>query len=129
MAPQGITLDNLANKDDLEEYFDNIAAAVTTEKVVPAQLTAAIASMTVNNKALVATNSKFVADVTTLTRRMGRNSNSAASTNTPPDKRSSKTCPHCKKEGFYKPDTCLELSNITTDTMLKTGAHPQTKDR
>ena len=92
-APQGTAIYNLVNKDDLEDYFDNIAAAATTEKVVLAQLTAAIAAMTINNEALVATNSKLVADVTTLTRRLVRNSNGATSTNMP-DKRIPKTFPH-----------------------------------
>ena len=49
VAPQGTAIDNLANKDDLGDYFDNLAAAATTEKVVLAQLTAAIAAMTINN--------------------------------------------------------------------------------
>ena len=44
-APQGTAIDDLVNKDDLEDYFDYIAAATTTEKFVLAQLTAAIAAM------------------------------------------------------------------------------------
>ena len=40
MAPQGTTIDNLVNKDDLEDYFDNLATAVTTKKAVLVQLTA-----------------------------------------------------------------------------------------
>ena len=114
LAPQGTAIYNLVNKDDLEDCFDNIAAAATNEKSVLAQLTVAIAAMTINNEALVATNSKLVAEVTTLTIRMVRNSNGAASKNTPTDKRSPKTCPHCKKEGFHKPDSCLELSKNTS---------------
>ena len=110
-APKGTVIDDLVNKDDLEDYFDNIAAAATTEKVVLAQLTAAIAAITINNEALVATDSKLVAEVTTPTRRLGRNPDGATSTNTPTDKQIPKTCPHCKKEGFHKPATCLELSN------------------
>ena len=110
-APQGTAIDDLVNKDDLEDYFDNIAAAATTEKVVLAQLTSAIAAITINNKALVATNSKLVEEVTNLTRRLGQKYDGAASTNMPPEKRIPKTFPHCKKEGFHKPDTCLELSN------------------
>ena len=45
----GTAIDYLVNNDDLEDYFDNIAAATTTEKVVLAQLTATIAAMTINN--------------------------------------------------------------------------------
>ena len=108
-APQGTAIDDLANKYDLEDYFDNLAAAAKTEKFVLAQLTAAIAAMTINSEASVVTNSKLVAEVTTLTRRLGRNTDGATSTNNP-EKRSPKTCPHCKKEGFHKPDTCLELA-------------------
>ena len=105
LRPQGTAIDDLVNKDELEDYFDYIAAAATTEKFVLAQLTAAIAAMNINNEVLVATNSKLVAEVTTLTRRLGRNSNSAAIKNTLPDKRSRNTCPHCKEEGLHKPDT------------------------
>ena len=90
-APQGTAIDDLVNKDNLEDYFDNIAADATTEKVVLAQLTATIAAMTIKKEALVATNSKLVAEVMTLTRSLGRNSDGATITNTP-DKRIPKTC-------------------------------------
>ena len=83
---------------------------MTTEKVVLAQITAAIVAMTINNEDFVATKSKLVAEVKTLTRRLVRNSDGVASTNTPTEKRSPKTCPYCKKEGFHKPDICLKLS-------------------
>ena len=96
VAPQGTAIDDLTNKDDLEDYFDNLAAAATMKIVVLAQLTAAIAAMTINNEALVETNSKLVAEVRTLTRRLGLNTDVATSKNTP-DKKSPKTCPHCKK--------------------------------
>ena len=121
-APQGVVIDDLANKDDLEDYFDNLAATATTEKVVLSQITAAIAVMKINNEALVATNSKLVAEVTNLTRRLGRNSNGATSGNTL-DKRSPKTFPDCKKESFHKPDTCLELTKnaIRRSTNWKIG--------
>ena len=100
VAPQGTIIDDLVNKDDLEDYFDNLAAVMTTKKVVLAQLTSAIAAMKFYNEALVAINSKLVANVTTLTRRLGQNSDGATSKNTP-DKQSPKTCPHCKKEDFH----------------------------
>ena len=44
------------NKDGLEDYFDNLSAVATTEKIVVEQLTAAIAALTINNEALVTTN-------------------------------------------------------------------------
>ena len=94
VASQGTSIDNLVNKDDLEYYFDNLAAAATTEKVVLEQLTTTIAAMTINNEALVATNSKIVTEVTNLTRRLGQNSNRKTSGITP-DKRSPKNFPHC----------------------------------
>ena len=81
-APQGTAIDDLANKYDLEDYFDNLAAAAKTEKFVLAQLTAAIAAMTINSEASVVTNSKLVAEVTTLTRRLGRNTDGATRKNT-----------------------------------------------
>ena len=49
VAPQGTTIDNLTNKDDPEDYFDNLYAATTTEKLVLAQLTTAITAMTIKN--------------------------------------------------------------------------------
>ena len=99
VSPQGTAIYDLDNKDDLENYFDDLAAAAKTEKVVLAQLTATISAMTINNEALVATNSKLVAEVTTLTRRLGQNADGATSTNTP-EKRIPKTCLHCKKRYF-----------------------------
>ena len=72
MPPQGTAINDLVNKDEIEYYFGNLAAAATTEKVVLAQITAAIAAMTINNKALVSTNSKLVEEVTNLTRRLGK---------------------------------------------------------
>ena len=83
VPPQGTVIDNLSNKDDLKDYFENLAAATTTEKSVLAQLTAAIADMKINNEALVNTNYKLVVEVTNLTRRLGRNSDGATSGNTP----------------------------------------------
>ena len=77
------TIDNLVSKEDLKDYFDNLAADATTEKVMLKQLTAAITVMTINNEALVATSSKLVEEVTNLTRRLGRNSDGATSGNTP----------------------------------------------
>ena len=109
-APQGTAIDDLVNKYDLEDYFDNIAAAATTENVVLTQLTDEKAATTINNETLVATDSKLVAEVTTLKKRLVRNSDGTASTNMPTDKQSTNTFPHCKKEGFHKPHTCLELS-------------------
>ena len=58
-----------------------------------AQLTAAIAAMTINNGTLVATNYKLGAEVTTLTKSLGRNSDVTTSTISL-DKCSPKTYPH-----------------------------------
>ena len=77
VAPQGTAIYNLVNKDDLGDYFDNLAASATTEKVVLEKLTAAIAALTINNKAIFTTNSKLAAEVTNLTRRLGRNTDSS----------------------------------------------------
>ena len=98
VAPQGTAIDDLVKNDNLEDCFDNLSAAATTttEKVVLAQLMVAIEAMTINNEALVATNSKLVTEVTTLTRRLGQNSDGTTSGNTT-DKQSPKTCPQCKK--------------------------------
>ena len=71
------------NKDGLKDYFDNLSAVATTEKIVVEQLTAAIAALTINNEALVTTNSKLVAEVKNLTRSLGQNTDSATSVTTP----------------------------------------------
>ena len=109
VAPKGTAIDDLVNKDDLKYYFDDLAVAAITEKIVLEKLTAAIAALTNNNEALVATNSKLVEKVINLTRRLGRNTDSATS-GTTVDNRTPKTCTHFKKEGFHKPDTCLKLA-------------------
>ena len=95
-TPQGTAIDDLVNKDDFEDYFNNLATSATTEKVALEQRTAAIAVLTTNNKALVATNAKLAAEVTNLTRRLGQNYGSETS-GTKADKRSPSTCLHCKK--------------------------------
>ena len=61
VASQGTAIDNLVNKDDLEDYFDNLVAAASTEKAVLAQLTAEIVAMIIKSEVLVTTNSKLVA--------------------------------------------------------------------
>ena len=107
-TPQVTAIDDLVNKDDLEDYSDNLAAAATTEKVVLEQLTSKNATLTTNSKVLVATNTKLVAEVTNLTRKLGRNMGGDTS-GTVADKRIPMTCSHCKKEGFRKPEACLDL--------------------
>ena len=99
VAPEVTAIDDFINKNDLEYYFDNLAAAVTTEKVVLEKLTATIAALTINNEKLVVTNSKLATEVTNLTRRLGQNTNRGTS-GTTVEKQSSKTCLHCKKRAF-----------------------------
>ena len=82
VAPQGTALEDLFNKNDLVDYLETLAAAVSIEKFVLEQLTAAIAALAINNEALVATNSKLAAEVTNLTRRLRRNTDSAISRTT-----------------------------------------------
>ena len=101
-------MDDLVNKHDIEDYFDNLAAAATTEKVVLGKLTSAIAMLTTNNEALVATNAKLAAEVTNFTRKLGRNTGGDTSGKSA-YKCIPSTCLHCKKEGFHNPDACLEL--------------------
>ena len=107
-TPQGTAIDDLVNKDDLKDYFDNLAAAATTEKVVLEQIKSAIATLKTNNEGLVAMNAKLAAEVTNLTIKLGRNAGCDTS-GTVADKRIPMTCSHCKKEGFRKPEACLDL--------------------
>ena len=71
VAPQGTAIDDLVNKDDLEDYFDNLAADATTETVLLEQLPSAIAALTTDNEALVSTTGNLAAEVTNLTRKLG----------------------------------------------------------
>ena len=64
--PQGTAIDDFVNRYNLREYFNNLTPASTTEKVVSDQLTSEIATLTTNNEALVATNTKFTAEVINL---------------------------------------------------------------
>ena len=68
---QGTAINDLVNKDDIEDYFDNLAADATNEKVVLEQPTSAIATLITNNKELVATNVKLASEVTNLTEKLG----------------------------------------------------------
>ena len=77
------------------------------------QLTSAIVTLTTDNEALVSRNANLAAEVTNLTRKFGRNTGGDRS-GTAADKRSPRTCPHIKKEGFHKPDACLELRKNTS---------------
>ena len=61
VASQGTAINYLINKNDLEDCFDNVSAAVPTGKVVLEQLMVAIAALTMKNEALVVTNSKLAA--------------------------------------------------------------------
>ena len=97
-TPQGTAIDDLVKKDNIGDYFDNLAAAATTEKVVSEQLTSAIATLSTNNEALAAMNAKLAAEVTNLTRKLGRNARGNTSV-TAADTLSPRKCPHCKKEG------------------------------
>ena len=100
----------LVNKDDLEDYFDNLAAAAMTEKAVLEQLTQVIVKLTMNNATLVTLNAKLKAEVANLTKKLGKNTGSntgGKATN----KRSPTTCTHSKKYGFLKPYDCFELEN------------------
>ena len=67
-------------------------------------LTSAIEKLTINNKALVATNEKLAAEVTNLKRKLVRNAGGDTS-GPSADKHRPSTYPHCNKEGFHKPDT------------------------
>ena len=86
--------------ETLDEYFDALAAAATTEKSVLAELVKA-------NATLTATNATLVASVTALTNALGAQ---------PPAKRRDRgtprpkrNCPNCKKEVVHKADDCFEL--------------------
>ena len=101
-TPQGTAIDNLAKKYNLKDYYNNLATAATTEKVLLEQLMSEIATLTTNIEALVSRNAKLASEVKNLTRKFGRNTGGDMS-RTAADKRSPRTCPNCKKEGFHKP--------------------------
>ena len=94
--PDRTAIEKLVNKDDLEDYFDNLAAAAMTKKAVLEQLTQVIATLTMNNATLVTLNSKLTAEVANLIKNLGKNTGGntgGRATN----KRSPTTCTHCQK--------------------------------
>ena len=65
--PNGTVIDKNFKKYDLEDYFDNLSSAATTEKAVLEQLTQAIATLTMNSSTLVTSDDKLMAEVANLT--------------------------------------------------------------
>ena len=83
--------------EQLDEYFDALAAAATTDQSILAELVAANARLTTANKILTKTNELLVAKLAA--KPGGRH--------TPAGPK--KLCPHCKKMVVHAPDDCFEL--------------------
>ena len=89
--------------EQLDEYFDALAAAATTDQSILAELVAANARLTKANEILTKTNESLVAKLAT--RSGGRHA--PAGRYTPAGPR--RLCPHCKKMVAHAPDDCFEL--------------------
>ena len=90
---------DITNKT-LDEYFDTLAAAVTTEKSVLAELVKA-------NATLTATNVTLVASVNALTKAIGSQApTKRCGTGTPCPKHK---CPNCNRDVVHAAADCFEL--------------------
>lgn len=106
------TLGNQAVMDEIAGYFDNLAAATTTERAVLEELVKANATLTSTNEELVGVvkrltgeNKSFQQEVNEFRRRLGND----AAGGVGPLERKPKLCPNCKKVVYHKPDDCFEL--------------------
>ena len=90
-APVGTT-----QGEQLDEYFDALAAAASTDQSVIAELVASNTRLTKANELLTKTNESLVAK---LVKSSGRHTPAGVK----------RLCPHCKKTVVYAPDDCFEL--------------------
>ena len=88
----------------LEGYFDNLAAAAVTEKVVLHQLVLNNTTQSTSNKSLVALVKNLSNDIKNLEREISRMKKGGQVS-----ARNTTLCAHCKKEGFHQPQDCFEL--------------------
>ena len=95
-APTGVPTGSTQG-EQLDEYFDALAAAATTDQSILAEVVAANARLTMANEILIKTNESLVAKLAA--KSGGRH--------TPAGPK--KLCPHCKKMVVHAPDDCFEL--------------------
>ncbi len=89
--------------DALDEYFDALAAAATTDKNVLEELVTSNATLTKANAELVSANAALTKANAALTAKVNGKASPAAGARKP------KLCPNCKKEVYHAPDDCFEL--------------------
>ena len=94
-APTGTPAGTTQGKQ-LDEYFDALAAAASTDQSVIAELVASNTRLTKANELLTKTNESLVAK---LAKSSGRHTPAGVK----------RLCPHCKKTVVHAPDDCFEL--------------------
>ena len=94
----------------MDEYFDALAAAASTEKEILEDLVLSNTVLTKSNTKLTETTvklGKIIADLTGQLKRAQGNKHGGGKEN----KQNTQTTnvPNCKVDGFHKPDNCFEL--------------------
>ena len=99
-----------AQTEALEEYFDTLAAAASTDKEILEDLVRSNTVLTKSNTELTETTvklTKIIADLTGQLKRAQGNTRGGGRENK--QKKQTTHCPNCKVDGFHKPDDCFEL--------------------
>ena len=106
-APPGALPIGKTQGESLDEYFDALAAAASTDQNVLAELVANVTKLTAANTTLMEAVSQLTKVNAPLSEKVqkagwGRGYKGA-------NPRPKKLCPHCKKMGVHAPNDCFEL--------------------
>ena len=93
--------------DSLDEYFDALAAAASTDQNVLAELVTSVTKLTASNANLVDSVSKLTKANEALTAKLNKAGGGRGYEGRDP--RPKKLCPHCKRMTEHPPDKCYEL--------------------
>ena len=91
----------------MDEYFDALAAAASTNQNVLAELVASVTKLTPSNAKLVDSVSKLTKANEGLTAKLNKAVGGRGYEGAHP--RPKKLCPHCKRMTKHPPDKCYEL--------------------
>ena len=107
-APQGAPTSGKTQGEQLDEYFDALALAATTDQGVLAELVASNSKLTMANSDLVTAVAVLTKANAVLTTKLGQASGGRRGGEGTERRRFTK-CPHCKRSVTHAPDDCYEL--------------------
>jgi hypothetical protein len=108
-APQGAPPSGKTQGEQLDEYFDALALAATTDQGVLAELVASNSKLTMANSDLVTAVAVLTKANAVLTTKLGQAGGGRTGGERAGEKRVFAKCPHCKRRVTHAPDDCFEL--------------------